>query len=436
MLRFLIGALCALMLGTQASAAERLALVIGNAAYGDLGVLENPVSDARLISRSLQQAGFQVSASTDLSNDGMKRAILDFGRALRRAGPDAVGLFYYAGHGVQVRGKNYLLPVGINVQDEADLDIEAVDANWVLGQMESAGNATNIVILDACRNNPFKGSFRSVERGLGRMDAPTGSFIAFATAPGDIALDGRGQANSPYTAALARAMQEPGLPIEQMFKKVRVNVLGATGGRQTPWDSSSLIGDFYFMDGFGAAKAPGPTAAEIELWQQVRDSQDAGQIDVYLRAYPNGAFADEAQTRISSLGTAPTSPAPTTTPTPQTPVPSGDTIALRINTEWSRGKQDCVSPGDLGTIQVSLGASPVTVSSTNSDESLDFSVTAVPSGAGALVTIVPVTPGAPSTPIEVRLDSLAPGASTTEYSNTRIPNRGRCGFVNAYVSVK
>ncbi len=437
---FLIALIATLTFGYHATAAERVALVIGNASYGSLGSLENPLSDAQLISTSLSQAGFDVSSATDLSQTEMKRAILDFGRKLRRAGPDAVGLFYYAGHGVQVGGRNYLLPVGIDVQDEADMEVEAVDANWVLGQMESAGNATNIVILDACRNNPFKGAFRSVERGLGRMDAPTGSFIAFATAPGDIALDGRGRRNSPYTAALARAMLTPDLPIEQMFKKVRVDVLGATDGRQTPWDSSSLVGDFYFIEGFGAAKAPGPNAAEIELWQKVRYSDDPGQIEAYLSVYPNGTYAAEARAALARLSqedvaaVAPAAPAPTPGRAPS----DGGLLTLRISTDWSRGKQDCGSPGDLGTVQVPLapGAEPVLVSSQKSDEFLDFLVSAERTSAGAVIKILPVVPGTNLRTIEVPLPSLAEGTNETVYSNTKIPNRSRCGSVVAQVTVR
>jgi len=193
----------------------------------------------------------------------MKRAFADFGQSLAQAGPDTVGLFYYAGHGVQVDGVNYLIPSGAEMQNQADVQIETVDANWVLKQMEFAGNRMNIIILDACRNNPLPTGTRSMANGLARMDAPTGSFIAYSTAPGAVALDGTG-GNSPYSQALATAIETQQLPLELLFRQVRVAVMNQTDNKQVPWDSSSLTGEFYFKDTGDTSVAgavPAPTSA-------------------------------------------------------------------------------------------------------------------------------------------------------------------------------
>jgi hypothetical protein len=171
-----------------------------------------------------------------------------------------------------------------------------VEANWILRQMESAGIGTSIIILDACRNNPFTAANRSLGRGLAQMDAPTGSFIAYATAPGKVALDGD-SVNSPFTSALAKALERPGMAIEQVFKQVRVDVIRATNGAQTPWDSSSLTDDFYFRP--EALKIvstpPDPTPVEQSLWQSVSVSGDAGRLALFLQVYPNSSFASEAR---------------------------------------------------------------------------------------------------------------------------------------------
>ena len=224
---------------------HRLALVIGNGSY-QAGRLANPVNDAKLISGVLRRVGFEVIEELDASQRQMKRAIQRFGDQLDKYGKNAVALFYYAGHGIQAGGRNYLIPVDATIRRETDLDIEAVPADWVVQQLEFAKSALNVIILDACRNNPFARGFRSAGGGLARMDAPTGTLIAYSTAPGDVAADGDG-ANSPYSQALARAMLMSATPVEQAFKEVRVAVRGATKGAQTPWELSSLTGDFFFI---------------------------------------------------------------------------------------------------------------------------------------------------------------------------------------------
>src|SRR5579863_2481901 len=234
-----------ILASASARAAEtRIALVIGNSDYSS-GSLPNPANDAKLIGDALTSLGFDVIARRNADQITMKRAIQEFGSRLESAGPGAVGLFYYAGHGLQLSGRNYLIPTTARIEREGDVEIEAVSADWVIEQMRYARNRLNIVILDACRNNPFTRSMRSVDHGLATMDAPAGILIAYSTAPGAVAADGIGR-NSPYTEALTHAIRDMHEPVEQVFKHVRVGVMTATSGKQVPWESSSLTGDFYF----------------------------------------------------------------------------------------------------------------------------------------------------------------------------------------------
>jgi hypothetical protein len=221
---------------------RRVALVIGNGDYLH-GPLANPVNDARSMARALRSVGFEVMLKENVSNkDELKKVIRDFGWELRKGG---VGLFYYAGHGMQVDGFNFLVPVNAVINNEEEVEYECVDAGFMLAQMEAAQNRLNIVILDACRNNPFARSFRSTKQGLVSMNAPTGTLIAYATAPGKVASDGSGF-NGLYTEALLNQIRQPDLKIEETFKNVRAEVLRKSDGSQTPWESSSLVGDFYF----------------------------------------------------------------------------------------------------------------------------------------------------------------------------------------------
>lgn len=221
---------------------KRIALVIGNSDYLH-GPLANPVNDARSMARALRSAGFDVILGENLSNKTeMKRLIRDFGFKLNKGG---VGLFYYAGHGLQVNGFNFLVPVNAVINNEEEVEYEAVDAGFVISQMEAADNRLNIVILDACRNNPYARSFRSTKQGLSGMNAPTGTLIAYATSPGSVASDGSG-VNGLYTQELLAQINKSDLQIESVFKNVRAEVVRKSSGKQTPWESSSLIGDFYF----------------------------------------------------------------------------------------------------------------------------------------------------------------------------------------------
>jgi formylglycine-generating enzyme required for sulfatase activity len=249
-----------LMLGSAVAAAEtRIALVIGNSNYAS-GPLPNPANDAQMMADTLTSVGFEVIARRNADQNTMKRAIQDFGARLEKGGPSAVGLFYYAGHGVQLNGRNYLIPTTAQIDREGDVEIEAVSADWVIEQMRYARNRLNIVILDACRNNPFTRSMRSVDHGLATMDAPAGILIAYSTAPGAVAMDGNGH-DSPYTEALSQAMRNLHEPVEQVFKHVRVGVMGATANKQVPWESSSLTGDFYFAGAQSSSANVAPALA-------------------------------------------------------------------------------------------------------------------------------------------------------------------------------
>jgi formylglycine-generating enzyme required for sulfatase activity len=282
------------LLAIPAHAEPRLALVIGNAKYGqEIGRLPNPGNDAELMAQTLGKLGFEVTKLVDADQKQMKRAISDFGSALIAAGPEAAGLFFYAGHGLQIDGENYLIPLGAHIEKEADAELEAVPANWVLKQMEFAGNRINIVIKDACRNNPLARGMRSATRGLARMDAPKGSFIAYSTAPGETAADGDSK-NSPYTAALAKAIQQPGIAIEEAFSNARIDVSQATGERQIPWESSSLMGRFYFNPkpaatttaAVAAAPAPATEAAAAPIAKALPSGITPGQVIADCPACP------------------------------------------------------------------------------------------------------------------------------------------------------
>lgn len=219
---------------------RRQALVIGNAAYAGKP-LANPVNDARDVAAALGRLGFKTSVLINADRRAMIQAIQEFGRNAR----DTVAVFYFAGHGVQVRGENFLIPVGANIRSEADVEHEAISAGRVLGTLDEAQNRLNIVVLDACRDNPYGRGFRSDSRGLASISAPKGTIIAYATAPGDVAQDGSGR-NSPYTSAVLRNLATPGQSIEFFFKEVGRDVDRATGGRQRPWIASDFLGDFSF----------------------------------------------------------------------------------------------------------------------------------------------------------------------------------------------
>ncbi|MBN2688328.1 MAG: caspase family protein [Deltaproteobacteria bacterium] len=227
---------------SQAAKEPRTALVIGNSAYGT-APLKNPVNDATATADKLKELGFTVTLKTNAGERDMDEAIRDFGRKLKKN--QGVGLFYYAGHAIQLGGVNYLLPVNARIEKESDVRFNAINADMVLAEMAYAENGLNIIILDACRDNPFTRSFRSVARGLAIIsNAPVGTFISYSTGANQVARDGKGE-HSPYTEALLENIARPGLTINEVFMNVRVKVREETG--QVPWELSSLEGYFYFV---------------------------------------------------------------------------------------------------------------------------------------------------------------------------------------------
>lgn len=309
----LVVALLLLILPNAAMAERRTALVIGNAAY-DVGSLRNPVNDATDIAAALRQLGFEVTLLRNADLRVMQDAIDTFSHRLRQEG---AGLFYFAGHGVQVGGENYLIPIRARISRQQDVQYEAVPVGRILGGMEDAENQLNIIILDACRDNPLARQWRSSQRGLATVQAARGSLIAFATAPGGTANDGDGR-NGLYTSKLLQHLTTPGLSVEYLFKRVRAGVVEATKGKQIPWESSSLIGDFFFasqapsrpataggpmppsVPAQAAATSAGPDP-EATMWALIEPSTHAEDITAFLNAYPNSRFAPAARLKLQQL---------------------------------------------------------------------------------------------------------------------------------------
>ncbi|MGY3451302.1 caspase family protein [Bradyrhizobium sp. USDA 4353] len=266
-----------LLAGLAPASAEssRLALVIGQSAYRSVTPLPNPANDANAMAKMLGESGFEVTTAADLSQKDLNREVGDFAAKIASKGADTVALVFYAGHGLQIDGENYLVPVDVDPRREADIPLQAVRLNDVLNTLNAVPSRMRILLLDACRNNPFPAINQSAGRGLALLDTKSGApgtFLSYSTSPGAEAEDGNG-ANSPYTTALLQAAREPGLPIEEAFKRVRVAVNKATEGRQTPWDSSSLTEDFRFVaasDASAANAGPRPVIAKrsVDEWKR------------------------------------------------------------------------------------------------------------------------------------------------------------------------
>lgn len=300
--------------GWAAGTERRVALILGNSAYRHAPSLPNPVNDAKAMADSLRAAGFELvggAPQIDLDRAATERAIRSFGARL--AGAD-VGLFFYAGHGMQARGTNYLLPVSANLEKESDVRYELIDIAMVLDEMALAESRMNIVILDACRNNPFGGrGMRAASPGLAQMQAPAGTIIAYATQPGAVAADGTGS-NSPYTEALSKALLKPGETVFDVFNDVGITVKRNTGGVQQPWVSASPIeGRFYFLGPTTVVTQPqpeSPAAAgaaagadkETLFWDSIKGSSNRGLFEAYLKQFPQGTFTAIAEARIAELG--------------------------------------------------------------------------------------------------------------------------------------
>ncbi|GLR85561.1 caspase family protein [Bradyrhizobium iriomotense] len=270
---------------------QRVALVIGNSNYRNAPQLANPDNDAQSMAQFLNSAGFEVISATDLTQNDMLRVVQDFSAKVASRGPNTVAMVYYAGHGVQLAGENYLVPVDAKVSNPTELVNNSVRLVDVMSTLETIPSRMRIVILDACRNNPFP-SLIDANRGLAIVDAPNGSIVGYSTAPGAEALDGRGD-HSPYTQAFLNVAREPNVPIEQLFKRVRLEVNHTTDGQQTPWESSSLTSDFYFFGDTAVAANRPPVNAPVVQVASNLPSRSARQAYDYVLSESNPAYYRE-----------------------------------------------------------------------------------------------------------------------------------------------
>jgi Caspase domain len=280
---------------SQAMAENRIALVIGNSNYTAVTALPNPANDAKAMATFLTSAGFEVVQAPDLTQSDLRRTIGNFARSAAAKGPDTVVLVFYAGHGLQVDGENFLVPVDAQIEREADVPLQAMRLADVMNALSTIHSKSTVVILDACRNNPFSAINKTGGRGLAIVDAPNGSLVSYSTAPGTEALDGDGR-NSPFTAALTKIGHEPGLPIEQLLKRVRLDVSNATASQQFPWESSSLTAEFsFFPAGTGQEKTAAASnqsagaksrteTRSVDFWQKELKSRGAREAyDIVVR---------------------------------------------------------------------------------------------------------------------------------------------------------
>lgn len=291
---------------------QRVALVIGNANYRNAPQLANPDDDAQSIAQFLNSAGFEVVAATDLTQDDMLRVVQDFSAKVASRGPNTVAMVYYAGHGVQLAGENYLVPVDAKVSSPTELVNNSVRLVDVMSTLETIPSRMRIVILDACRNNPFP-EVNDAGRGLAIVDAPNGSIVGYSTAPGTEALDGT-DGHSPYTQAFLKVAREPNVPIEQLFKRVRLQVNQTTSGAQIPWESSSLTSDFTFFGDTAVAanrapvKAPVVQVASNLPSRSTRQAYDyvvsEGRPEYYqefIRMYPHDPLCDHVRWLLNNI---------------------------------------------------------------------------------------------------------------------------------------
>ncbi len=281
---------------------SRLALIIGNSGYHD-APLVNPANDAKAVSGLFTEAGFTVDSRLNATRVDMMAAIERFGVAAKRPETRLV-VFYYAGHGAQLDWRNYLLPVDAVVRKQEDMKQRCVDLSLLLGQFSAAKDKTFVVILDACRNNPFGAAYRPEQKGLSQFDAPVGSLLAYATSPGNVASDGDGQ-NGLYTENLVRELSRHNTRIEDALKRVRLNVRLASKGEQIPWETTSLEGDvFIFNEGqkkLSDAELEKLVEADVTEWSRIKSSRKIDDWVAYLRTFPNGRFAEIAQMRLTRL---------------------------------------------------------------------------------------------------------------------------------------
>jgi hypothetical protein len=282
----------------SAATEKRIALVIGNNAYRE-AKLTAPINDARAMATALTELGFKVVRLEDVGRLPMLRAIRSFVDELN--GSESVGLFYFAGHGVQSKGKNFLIPIDADIEHEDDVELQSVDLQYMLDKFADMRSGMNILILDACRNNPF--ARRGVKRasGLAAIDGPPGTLVAFAAAPGQVAREIDG-GNGIYTKNVLANIREPGLPVEEVFKRVRFGVLAETGKLQVPWENTSLVRDFYFKGApTGGGYKPAANDSEAEAWSNVERSKNIYDFIGFLRRFPQSRYQTEILAGINSI---------------------------------------------------------------------------------------------------------------------------------------
>jgi len=287
---------------TRLLRAPKQALVIGNSRYKQ-SPLKNPVNDANGMAAALKSTGFDVTLGLELSGRDMAEAMRAYAASLIKA--RAVGLFYFAGHGVQLAWRNYLIPVDAEILDVAQLRERAIDVNSLIEGIRKAGNPMNIIILDACRDNPFGADTRLEQRGLSQLDAPPGTLLAYATAPGNTAVDGEGE-NGLYTEHLLQEIRVPEAKVEDVFKRVRLGVRRRSKGQQIPWESTSLEEDFWFippkvLKKLAEEEAEREFKEELALWERIKTATQPEPLEDYLRRYPSGRFSELAQARLDHV---------------------------------------------------------------------------------------------------------------------------------------
>jgi hypothetical protein len=279
----------------------KLALVIGNSKYKD-APLRNPGNDAQAIGSTLTSLGFSVVTKLDTGRDELASAVAAYVREV--AAKQCVGLFYYAGHGVQLAWRNYMLPVDADIDTIDDIQKQAVEVNALMEGLTKAANPLNVVMLDACRDNPF-GHLKTQQRGLSQMDAPTNTLLAYATSPGNVASDGDGK-NGLYTESFLTEMRVPEAKLEDVFKRVRLNVRRKSQGAQIPWESTSLEEDFYFLPPAQLRKRSNEEReaaykAELAMWESVKSATTPKPLEDFLRRYPSGEFSELAQLQLDRV---------------------------------------------------------------------------------------------------------------------------------------
>ena len=398
--------------------AARHALVIGNNAYPS-GQLRSAVNDAHDMSAALQQFGFEVQLRENVNREQMFQAIRDFGTRLRE-GDTAV--FFYAGHAIQLRDRNYLIPIDARVQQEDDVTFYSLDVAEILQRMDRARTRANLIVLDACRDNPFASNVRVSSVGLAQMSAPPGTLIAYATAPGQVAREGSGR-NGVYTRHLLRHMTTPDQPVEVTLKRVREAVMAETRGQQVPWDASSLRTDFVFAGNAPepAALAPAAVRADTQLnldktfWESVKDSRNPKEFEAYLEQFPEGVFAVLARNRLKALGQAGASGAVVASATTSQPVGTAAPVAAPA----AQASVDVrpIQPGSrLGGASVAAGSSvPASPPGAGRPSDPALAVPAPTPAGGPAQALAPVSVGAvpaASPPVAMTARSALPASPT------------------------